>query len=761
MGRRRSCATRLLAVAACFAARSLSAQAPPLSGEFPMNTYTTGPQHEVAAASRGDGTFVVVWTDGYRLSRGIEGEDGSTAGVIGQRFSELGAKIGGDFVVNTATLGPQDQPAIAMSPGGAAVVVWRSPQDNPSEIFGSGVSGQRLDSAGAKVGGEFLVNTYTTGSQGTPAVAMAEPGDFVAVWSSVGQDGSGSGIYGQRFDAAGTRAGPEFRVNTYTNYGQFAPSVAMDPSGGFVVVWESVSQDGDGSGVFGRLYDRFGAPQGPEFAVNSYTTGDQGSPSVAMDRAGNFVVAFQSDGPDLSGFGIWAHRFNASGESVGGPDFEVNSYTSGNQTEPSVSVDRKGGLTVAWRSELQDGAGGGVFAQRFDRPGFLVGSEFPVNTFTTDSQEGVRVFDDGAGFAAAWASTTEDGDGPGVYGRRQRIHPRELFVDTAGIGITDENGILEPGEAAIVAPAWSNDATATVALDATASNLTGPPGPTYTLLDATGDYGSVAPGVLGLCNDGNTSSPCYAVQIGGSRPAAHWDATLQENLSTGGAKTWTLHLGDSFADVPRSHPFYRKIETLLHGGITTGCDSTHYCPSGTVPRGDMALFIARGMAGGGTFVPRTGFSSGQPYDCSSGGVSLFADVSPTDSICRHVHYLSGRSVTLGCSGAFFCPGATVTRDAMASFIAKAIVAPNGGAAVPASYTDPTTARSYSCVSGSANLHFTDVPVSNAFCKHIHYLWAKGIVEGCSATQYCPGAPVARDAMAKFLVNAFGLELYAP
>ena len=59
------------------------------------------------------------------------------------------------------------------------------------------------------------------------------------------------------------------------------------------------------------------------------------------------------------------------------------------------------------------------------------------------------------------------------------------------------------------------------------------------------------------------------------------------------------------------------------------------------------------------------------------------------------------------------------------------------------------------------IHFTDVTAANAFCRHIHYLWARGIVDGCTATTYCPSTPVARDAMAKFLVNAFGLQLYGP
>jgi hypothetical protein len=99
---------------------------------------------------------------------------------------------------------------------------------------------------------------------------------------------------------------------------------------------------------------------------------------------------------------------------------------------------------------------------------------------------------------------------------------------------------------------------------------------------------------------------------------------------------------------------------------------------------------------------------------------------------------------------------------MASFIAKAVVAPGGADAIPATYgPDPTTGLSYSCAAASPNVHFIDVPASSPFCKHVHFLWAKGIVSGCSATHYCPTQAVTRDAMAKFLANGFGLDLYAP
>ena len=51
--------------------------------------------------------------------------------------------------------------------------------------------------------------------------------------------------------------GPEFRVNTYTTSTQASPSVASDPNGNFVVVWQSDGQDGSGYGVYGQFDHTF------------------------------------------------------------------------------------------------------------------------------------------------------------------------------------------------------------------------------------------------------------------------------------------------------------------------------------------------------------------------------------------------------------------------------------------------------------------------------------------------------------------------
>jgi hypothetical protein len=194
--------------------------------------------------------------------------------------------------------------------GGGFVVTWSS--DGP-DGSGYGVYGQRYNATGAPVGGEFKVNTYTTDSQFAPRVAGLGGGGFVVTWISFGQDGSGTGIYGQRYSAAGSTAGSEFKVNTYTAGWQNRPSVAGLGGGGYVVTWSSWEQDGSEDGVYGQRYNATGAPVGGEFKVNTYTTDSQLAPSVAGLGGGGFVVTWSSWGQDGSEYGIYGQRYSPSG----------------------------------------------------------------------------------------------------------------------------------------------------------------------------------------------------------------------------------------------------------------------------------------------------------------------------------------------------------------------------------------------------------------------------------------------------------------
>jgi hypothetical protein len=84
----------------------------------------------------------------------------------------------------------------------------------------------------------------------------------------------------------------------------------MDQGGGFVVVWDDGSGlDGNFFGVFGRRFGSTGAPQTPDFKVNTFTSGYQGGPAAAMTAGGSFVVAWKSVDQDSDGDGVFAQRF--------------------------------------------------------------------------------------------------------------------------------------------------------------------------------------------------------------------------------------------------------------------------------------------------------------------------------------------------------------------------------------------------------------------------------------------------------------------
>ena len=84
----------------------------------------------------------------------------------------------------------------------------------------------------------------------------------------------------------------------------------MSSTGSMVISWRSALQDGAGNGVFARRFSSTGAALASEFQVHTYTLGDQSNPMIGSDGARRFVVAWNSNGQDGSGNGAFAQRFN-------------------------------------------------------------------------------------------------------------------------------------------------------------------------------------------------------------------------------------------------------------------------------------------------------------------------------------------------------------------------------------------------------------------------------------------------------------------
>jgi hypothetical protein len=689
----------------------------PAGGEFRVNTYTTDAQYLPAVAMDAAGNFVVVW-------QGLT-QDGGNFGIFGQRYDAAGTPQGAEFQVNSYTTGDQALPAVAMAAGGSFVVVWDSAGSQDGN--GYGIFGQRFDAAGAPVGGEFQVNTYTTHVQRFPAVAAGAAGTFVVVWQSQFQEPggvSGYGIFGRRYDATGAPTGGEFQINTYTTDQQERPRVAMDTAGNFVVVWQSFALDASGRAVVGQRYDAAGAPQGSEFRVNTFTVLNQYHPAVAVDMAGDFIVAWASLNQDGNSSGVFGQRYDAAGVAQGG-EFRVNSYTPGLQYYPAVATDAQGNFVVVWASDAQDGDRRGIFGQRYDAAGVARGGEFRVNTYTVNNQREVAVaMDTWGNFVVAWQSISQDGSSGGIFAQRYGgLLPAGLAVDPIG------NGVLEPGETVPVVPAWRNLNGGPLTFTGTSADLTGPPGATYLLTDNSAGYGTAPDGVTRACSD------CYTVFVSSpaTRPALHWDLTVRETIgppTLGQTTVWTLHVGASFPDVPPSHPFYRFVETLLHVGVTAGCTATTYCPDGVTTREQMAVFLLRAREGGGY----------APPPCTT---APFPDVPCSSPFAPWVQELVARGITAGCGSGLYCPTAPVTREQMAVFLLKS--------SLGTSFTPPP------CATAS----FADVPCASPFAPWVQALVARGITAGCGGGLYCPTDPVTRGQMAVFLTKTFGLTLYGP
>ncbi len=377
----------------------------PIGPAFQVNTTSTGQQMYPAVAASANGDFVVTWSS--------NGQDGSGWGVYAQLFGPNGNPLGGEFQVNTTTAGDQMDSAAAMDANGNFVITWQS-QDPVTGIWN--IYAQRYDAGATPVGNEFQVNP-ATGSDNTSArVAMDNAGDTVVIWSSYGQDGSGWGVYGQRFDSNGNALGGEFQVNTTTAGDQMYPDVAMNQYGQFAVTWSSNGQDGSGWGVYLQEYDATGAPIGGETRANTTTAGDQMNSSVALDPEGDFMVTWQS---------------NAGGQTGSKPIVQLGAGGLSLVTTALTTTTTLSGVTQVVSG--QDGATGwNIYAQQFDDSGNPLGSEFRVNTTVQGNQTNASITMDALGtIVVMWTNTNTSGNGA-VMGQRYVVGADSLDAPASG-----------------------------------------------------------------------------------------------------------------------------------------------------------------------------------------------------------------------------------------------------------------------------------------------------------------------------------------
>ena len=401
----------------------------PVGGEAFVNQTLAGNQYHPNVTALSDGGYLILWQS--------DNNDGSSWAVMGRVYNADGTARSDEFLANRVTSSDQSKAqAVALADGGF-LVAWHGQGE---DMYGYGVFGQRFNADGDAIGGEFpLDSTRTYGEQNYPFLAAGSNGSIIAVWqghdpASDGYwgDGSGWGIFGTRFNLDANPAAPtggESQVNTKSAHDQSAPDIATMADGSYIVVWQSAPSRGTGdissNGIFAQRYTATGQPIGGEFTVNTTLTGDQSKPQVVALDGGGYVVTWHSSTGDGAGYGIFAQRFDAAGAPVGG-EFQVNSGAAGNQYDPQITAltgANAGGFVITWHQDSAE-----VEARVFDAAGNPVGTDLQVNlqiprlngNDSNEYQPAIAATADG-GFTIVWRDSDTDGYGTAVFGQRYGV----------------------------------------------------------------------------------------------------------------------------------------------------------------------------------------------------------------------------------------------------------------------------------------------------------------------------------------------------
>ncbi len=274
------------------------------------NTYTYSTQSRTTLDADSDGNVMVVW--------GSRRQEQGTYGIFAQRFDPLGRPLGTELRINEWAPNNQMDPAIAYGDDDNAWVVWMSHTQDGDEgsVYARRFGTSCCGTFGAS-GSEFQVNESTPGHQQTPAVAVNSDGSALVTWTSV-VDGQQT-VMGRMFAADGNATSDEFKMSNCcaSSYKDNLANPVALPNGQFAVAWARTNDNGDAVGIYTRLFDATGKATTDEVRVSADDARSHIEPSIDVDAAGRFVVAWMSQREDAGQYDVLAQRFDATGTPAG------------------------------------------------------------------------------------------------------------------------------------------------------------------------------------------------------------------------------------------------------------------------------------------------------------------------------------------------------------------------------------------------------------------------------------------------------------
>ena len=292
-------------------ARFCSASGVWATGDIQVNAFTNDYQMNPVVATLTNGRVLVAWSSFNQPA--VD----SMQDIYFQLFTSSGQKIGSELLANQAISYNQRNCSAAALGNGGFVLAWVSEQqtgDNRVDIFA-----RIFDSAGTAQGSEFIVNS-STNICGTPSVTARPSGGFAVAWAEHDSNSIKTNswdIYARTFSSTGF-GGAVSRVNSFIYGDQFLPKISFDGNA-YLVVWTSLQQDGSREGVFGQFLNADGSLSGSEFQMNSTTINQQMHPTVASDGAGRFLTVWAGYTATANSFDLFAQRYATTLQSLTAP----------------------------------------------------------------------------------------------------------------------------------------------------------------------------------------------------------------------------------------------------------------------------------------------------------------------------------------------------------------------------------------------------------------------------------------------------------
>ena len=274
-------------------AQILSPTGTKVNSEFLVNQFTAHNQRTPAVAAFPNGNFIVAWVSEQERSSqtvsstGTAGTGYNSVDIYARLYNSSGSALGNEFLVNTGT-NICANPAVATASDGTFIITWGQKDtaiaNNSWDIFA-----RKFTSAG--VGGTVqLVNTQQYGDQIAPKISSVGT-EYLVVWTSLGQDGSREGVFGQFIKGDGSHDGGEFRVNTTVLNAQKFQTVASDGNGRFLVAWSSYVGGINSMDLYAQAYVKATLQPIPPPGAPMVVALDENSLTVTWPPVTGFSVA--------------------------------------------------------------------------------------------------------------------------------------------------------------------------------------------------------------------------------------------------------------------------------------------------------------------------------------------------------------------------------------------------------------------------------------------------------------------------------------